>query len=53
MTVTEISILAWAILGLIVGAILLRFGRRDENGRKIPIDRDPDMLRITMLKKIA
>jgi hypothetical protein len=35
MTVTQICILAWAILGLIVVAVLLRFGgRSDERTRK-------------------
>jgi len=33
MTVTQICILAWAILGLVVVAILLR-GRRDERRRE-------------------
>jgi hypothetical protein len=35
MSATQICILAWAILGLIVVAILLRVGgRRDEPGRE-------------------
>jgi len=35
MTVTQICIFAWAILGLVVVAILLRFlGRGDERGRE-------------------
>jgi hypothetical protein len=34
MTVTQTCILAWAILGLVVVAILLRFGRRDERSRE-------------------
>jgi len=35
MTVTQICIFAWAVLGLIVVAILLRFlGRGDERGRE-------------------
>jgi beta-lactamase regulating signal transducer with metallopeptidase domain len=36
MTTTEICILVWAILGMIVVAILLRVGgRRDERGREV------------------
>jgi hypothetical protein len=36
MTVTQTCILAWAILGLVVVALLLRSGRRDERRRQIP-----------------
>jgi hypothetical protein len=39
MTKVQICIFAWAILGLIAAAILLRFGERGMNGtEKIAID---------------
>jgi hypothetical protein len=34
MTLTQTCIFGWAILGLVVVAILLRFGREDERYRK-------------------
>jgi hypothetical protein len=36
MTVTETCILAWAILSLVVVALLLRSARQDERRREIP-----------------
>jgi hypothetical protein len=36
MTVTETCILAWAILSLVVVALLLRSTRQDERKREIP-----------------
>jgi len=39
MTVTEICLLAWAILGMTVVVILLRFsGRRDTHGLRSNLD---------------
>jgi hypothetical protein len=36
MTVTQTCILAWAILGMVVVALLLRSAHQDERRREIP-----------------